>query len=292
LQDGLRFGNTPGVPPTNRDMNTRCIINELNLYPVKSCRGLSLQLATVSVTGFDHDRRWMIASDSGRFLTQRELPRMALIIPSLTPAGLSLSAPGMPALEVPTEPAGTMEVTVLLDRLTAHDMGATSARWLSDFLERPVKLVRFASEATRPSHPRFWKADIASGIEFSDAFPFLVISRASLDDLNSRLATPLPMNRFRPNIVVDDLEPYGEDRIRVLNVGNLQLRMVRPCTRCKITTTNQMTGEVAGTEPLMTLKSYRWSDDLRGIMFGHYAVVVAGAGTTLHVGQQFGIEWR
>ena len=128
--------------------------------------------------------------------------------------------------------------------------------------------------------------------EFSDGFPLLVISEASLEDLNSRLPEPLPMNRFRPNIVLAGIEPYDEDRIADLHADGIRLRISKPCTRCSITTTDQMRGVVAGDEPLRTLKTYRWSKELRGMMFGQNTLVVSGAGRELHVGQIFDIEWK
>jgi uncharacterized protein YcbX len=275
------------------NMATTATISELNVFPVKSCRGISLEVGEVRPTGFDGDRHWMIINEQGRYLSQRELPRMALISPGLTASGLILNAPGMPQLEVAADSKGAyIEVTAMKDRCTALDCGDTAAQWLAQFFGRPVRLARFNPDTTRTIHPSLWKGEIDSKIEFSDAFPFLILSAASLDDLNTKLATRLPMNRFRPNIVLRGLQPYDEDRIHSLVAGDVRLQTVRPCTRCAITTTNQTTGEAQGSEPLTTLKTFRWNKELRGVMFGHYAVVAAGTGGRLMVDQQLEVVWK
>jgi uncharacterized protein len=271
---------------------SRATITDLIVYPVKSCRGIALQEATIESSGIESDRRWMIVNDSGRYMTQRELPRMSTIVPELSAGVLTLTAPGMPTLEVPDVPDGPLlQVTVMSFRCSALDAGARPAEWLSQFLERPVRLVRFDPGVVRPVDPQFWKGDIHTNVAFPDAFPLLLIAQKSLDDLNSRLEAPLPMNRFRPNVVLEGLDPYGEDRIHELRAGALRLQMARPCTRCKITTTDQMTGQALTAEPVATLRRYRWDPDLRGVIFGRYAVVADGAGGRLRRGQPLEIVW-
>lgn len=268
-------------------------IGDLIFYPVKSCRGIALEEATIHSSGMEGDRRWMVVNDTGRYLTQRELPRMSMIVPAPTATFLSLTAPGMPALELPDALDGSsMQVTIFNHRCSALDAGARPAEWLSQYLGRPVRLVCFDPRGTRPVDPHLWKGDIDATVAFPDAFPLLLLARKSLDDLNSRLETPLPMNRFRPNVVLEGLDPYAEDRIHELRAGALRLQMARPCTRCKITTTDQVTGEVSTGEPLATLKRYRWSPDLRGVMFGQYAVVAEGGGARLRRGQPLEIVWK
>lgn len=272
---------------------TTATISELNVFPVKSCRGISLEIGQVRATGFDSDRHWMIINEKGRYLSQRELPRMALISPGFVASGLILNAPGMPQLDLAADSKGaSIEVTAMKDRCMALDCGDGAAEWLTQFLGRPVRLARFNPSTTRAIHPSLWQGDIDSKIEFSDAFPFLILSEGSLDDLNTKLPMPLPRNRFRPNIVLRGLQPYDEDRIHSLVAGDVRLQMVRPCTRCVITTTNQTAGEAQGPEPLTTLKTFRWSQELRGVMFGHYAVVAAGMGGQLVAGQQLEIVWK
>ncbi len=265
-------------------------ITALNVYPVKSCRGIALDTAKLGLAGIESDRRWMVISDKGRFLTQREVPRLALIVPKLDARGLTLTAPGMPDMAVPAEPAGPkLEVAVWGDKCPGFEVSDEVAKWLSQFLERPVRLVRFDPQGVRPSEPD-WTGEVETRNEFSDGFPLLVISDASLQDLNARLPEPLPMNRFRPNIVLGGLQPYDEDRIHDLHAGAVRLRISKPCTRCIITTTDQMRGVVTGDEPLRTLKTYRFSKELRGMMFGMNTLVVASG--PLRVGQQLEIDWK
>ena len=259
----------------------------LYVYPVKSCRGIALDAALLTRTGLEHDREWMIVTPEGRFLTQRELPRLALIGTRLEPQALWLSAAQSRPLEVPFGDAGRpSEVVVWRDRCAARDAGDAAAQWLGDVLGRAVRLVRFDAAHRRQSDPA-WTGGARAYTQFSDGYAMLAISTASLGDLNSRLAQPLPMNRFRPNLVLDGLPPYGEDAIGEFLVGDgVRLRAVKPCTRCAITTTDQATGTVDGAEPLQTLRTYRWNPGLRGVAFGQNVIVLAGAGSTLAAGME------
>jgi hypothetical protein len=257
---------------------------ELHVYPVKSCRGIALEEARLTEAGLEHDREWMIVTPDGRFTTQRERPRLALVETRLTPGALVLSAAGHGSVAVPFEHDGApLEVTVWRDRCRAHDQGEDAARWLSAFAGCELRLVRFDPSHRRPSDPA-WTGGLEALARFSDGFALLAIARASLADLNTRLATPLPMNRFRPNLVLDGLPPYGEDRLEDLVAGNARLRRAKPCARCVVTTTDQSTGERDGEEPLRTLKSYRWDPALKGITFGQNLIVAGGAGSWLRVG--------
>ena len=259
----------------------------LHVYPVKSCRGIALEEARVTETGLEHDREWMVVAPEGRFLTQRELPRLALVGTRLEQRSLWLSAPHAAPLEVPLDHDGIpAEVVVWRDRCAARDAGDAAARWLGDLLDRQVRLVRFDAAHHRQSDPA-WTGTTRAYAKFADGFAMLAISTASLADLNARLPQPLPMNRFRPNLVLDGLPPYGEDTLGEFRVGDqVRLRAVKPCTRCAITTTDQDTGEVDGVEPLRTLKTYRWNARLHGIEFGQNVIVLAGAGTTLTRGME------
>ena len=262
------------------------ILASLHIYPVKSCKGVDLDAARLTEEGLEHDREWMIVTPEGRFLTQHEQPRLALISTSLDDQGLHLSAPGAPGIAVPFDFRGDpVQVTVWRDRCQAHDQGELAARWLSDFLGRPLRLVRFDPTQRRPSDVA-WTGGVDAVSRFSDGFALLAISLASLADLNARLAAPLPMNRFRPNLVLDGLPPYGEDALGDLTVGGVRLRRVKSCTRCSITTTNQVTGAVEGDEPLRTLKTYRWDPALRGVKFGQNLIVVTGDGERLSRGME------
>ncbi len=266
------------------DVTRGAIISELYVYPIKSCRGLTLDSASLTATGLAHDRRWMLVNEQGRFLTQRELPQMALIAPELQGEGLVVHAPGMSPLPVRGTATTSVNVTVWKDSCRAFDEGDAAAEWLSQFLNTPARLVRFDESQTRLSN-HDWTGEMDAANYFSDGFPILLISRASLADLNSRLSEPLPMNRFRPNIVLDGVEAYAEDRMHQLMDAELKLQIVKPCTRCKITTTDQATGTVQGREPLTTLMTYRRNRQLQGVTFGQNVIIAAGIGTQIRVGQ-------
>jgi uncharacterized protein YcbX len=251
--------------------------------------------AKLASTGFELDRHWMLVNTADKFLTQRELPRMALIDVASSATGVQLTAPGMPAILVqPRDHRAERTVTVWRDTLTALDEGDDVAAWLSHFLGVNVRLVCFHPEQKRVSS-RDWTGDIQALNKFSDGYAILAISEASLADLNHRLpasVAPLPMNRFRPNIVLSGLDAYAEDRIHELHAGNVRLRIVKPCTRCAIPTTDQLTGEVCGDEPIKTLKSYRWDAALRGVTFGQNVIVIDGVGSSLAVGESLEVVWK
>ena len=261
-------------------------IAALYVYPVKSCRGIELRHARLTNAGLQHDREWMVVTPEGRFLTQRELPKLAVVATSLDATALGLAAPGRPPLSVPLQAAPDSplrEVTVWREECLARDEGDAAATWLGELLGRPVRLVRFDRSRRRPTDPD-WSQGLDGESLFSDGFPVLVLSQASLDDLNSRLQAPLPVERFRPNILLAGCEPYAEDRIGSLAVRDVRLRLVKPCARCSVTTVDQSTGTVRGDEPLRTLKTYRWDARKRGVMFGQNAIVEAGDGALLAVG--------
>jgi uncharacterized protein YcbX len=270
---------------------TSATLSAINIYPVKSCAGIALSQAEVLQTGLAHDRDWMIVDANGRFISQREVSRLALVKPRLMANALLFDAPGMPPLSVVSAYGSNVEVTVWQDRCAAWDEGNEAADWLSQYLAKPVRLVRFDDSQQRLSN-QAWTGAMQAPTHFSDGFAVLVISEASLADLNARLAAPIPMNRFRPNLVLTGLAAYDEDRAHELWSDAVRLRVVKPCTRCTITTVDQLTGEVTGVEPLHTLKTFRFSRELRGVMFGQNAIVIAGAGHTLQVGQTFDLSWK
>ncbi|MDH4167813.1 MAG: MOSC N-terminal beta barrel domain-containing protein [Gammaproteobacteria bacterium] len=250
-------------------------IASLFVYPVKSCRGIAQLQARLTPRGLQYDREWMVASPDGRFLTQREAPRLALVGTALHDDHLELSAPGLPPLAVPLRQSGraaSVEVTVWRDRVLACDEGPAAGNWLREHLRRDVRLVRFDDARPRLTDAA-WSQGLAGTSAFSDGYPVLVLARASLDDLNSRLPSPLPLDRFRPNVLLDGCGPYAEDGIRGLENEQMRLRLVKPCTRCVITTTDQATAVPQGDEPLRTLKTYRWDSSLHGVTFGQNAIV-------------------
>jgi len=267
-------------------------IAELHVYPVKSARGIALEEALLTRTGLAFDRHWMIVRPNGRAVTQREIPRLALLVPALADTTLRLHAPAMPELSVPFAAEGArLPVTIWGYECEAIDEGPHAAAWLRQFLDTDLRLVQF-DPAHRRLSSRAWTAPDEGESQFADGFPLLALSTASLADLNRRLARPLPMNRFRPNIVLEGLEPYDEDRIAQLESGSIRLRIVKPCTRCKITTTDQDTGAVDGDEPLRTLHTYRHDPALQGVCFGQNLIVVAGDGQRLKRGQSLQLRWK
>ena len=264
-------------------MDLSAKIAGLFIYPVKSCRGIALSSAELTERGLAHDREWTIVDVAGRFVSQRELPRLALIGTALSDGALRLTAPGLTPLTVPLAQSGPeRRVTVWRDTLDAIDEGDPAALWLSAWCERELRLVRFDPRVRRCCNPVF-AGDSGAHTGFADGYPLLVLAEASLADLNARLASPLPLNRFRPNVVLSGMEAYEEDHVDEIASGAIRLKLVKPCTRCEITTTDQATGERAS-EPLMTLATYRMHPALEGVIFGVNAIVVAGVGETLRIG--------
>jgi uncharacterized protein YcbX len=231
-------------------------VSGLFTYPVKSCGRLETDEAVVGATGFMLDRRWMVVGDDGEFLSQRKHPRLALVRVRVKEDRLVLDAPQMPTLDLALDfeggPPG--RVRVWQDECPAVDMGLEAARWFSEHLSRAARLVRMADDDARPLGASL--AQPGDHVSFADGFPFLLISQASLDELNSRLSLPVPMDRFRPNIVVEGCEAHAEDGWERLRIGEVAFRVAKPCARCIVTTVDQSSGE-RGREPLRTLSTYR-----------------------------------
>ena len=274
----------------------RATIAALNVYPVKGCRGIGVPRARVAARGLVAtagaaivgDREFMIVDASGRFVTQREMPRLALIAERLDSEALVLSTRGASplAVELGAPRGAPRKVTVWRSEVIAHDVGDAAARWLAAALDAEVRLVRFDPRETRLCNPEYAGASGAH-VAFADGYPVLAIGEASLADINTRLAAAgaaaLPMDRFRPNVVLAGLEAYDEDHVDTITGDGVTLRLVKPCTRCQVTTTDQDTATV-GDEPLATLAHYRMNAALGGVTFGMNAIVVAGEGRELAVG--------
>lgn len=242
-------------------------LSTIYIHPVKSCASLALSHAEVRPRGLAHDRRWMLVDSDGRFLTGRQLPGLVLLRAEPVARGLKLSAPGRPDFSVaqPESDAARVAVLVWKDSVDAADAGDEAASWLSDLLQRQVRLVFMDAAAHRPVSPKHAKPD--DTLSFADGYPLLLISQASLDGLNGRLSTPLPMTRFRPNLVVSGSDAHAEDGWRRLRIGDLTFDAIKPCVRCVFTTVDPATGQFDPSgEPLHTLKTYRRSDS--GITFG------------------------
>jgi MOSC domain-containing protein len=241
----------------------------LVIYPIKSARGISLDESEVDEFGLRYDRRWMVVNPSGEFLSQRTHPRLALATPEIDGQLLRVTAPEMPPLELPLHPTDAVRsrVAVWRDICPASWLGQDAAGWFSEFLDCACSLVHMADSVVRPADPAF--APPSTRVSFADGFPFLLTSEESLADLNQRLAQPLPMNRFRPNLIVAGAQAYAEDDWQSIEIGAIPMRVVKPCGRCVVTTTDQSTGERAK-EPLRTLATYR----NRGgeVMFGQNVI--------------------
>ena len=234
-------------------------LSGLYVYPIKSCAGISTTSAEVGATGLLHDRRWMLVDGAGEFMSQRAHPRMALISTRLSDELLTVGAPGMPDLPIPLrqENGNQIDVEVWGDVNRGALVGEEADRWFGEFLRFPCRLVRKPEDDPRPVDSVYARSgDQAS---FADGFAFLLVSEASLDDLNSRLEYPVPMNRFRPNFVVSGCGAYAEDEWDRLHIGGIPFRVAEACPRCAITTTDQQTAE-RSKEPLRTLATYRKID--------------------------------
>ena len=250
-------------------------LSAINVYPLKSAAGLPQTSWAVDSFGLRHDRRWMQVDESGDFQSQRVHPRQALIRPELRTEALVLRAPGASDLELSLRPAGpTVMVTVWAGETQGRLVSAAADQWLTTFLGTGCRLVHMPDEVVRPVRPDY--AFDGERTSFTDGFPFLLISEASLDDLNGRLATPVPMNRFRPNLVVAGAEPFAEDRWRRIRIGPLTFRVAKPCPRCVMTTVDQARGMSPSTEPLRTLATFRRNADGQ-VDFGQN-LLHAGAG--------------
>ena len=261
------------------------IVDELNIYPLKSGRGIRKSSVRLVATGFEWDRHWMITNAAGSFLSQRTHPKMACIEPELSEEGLTLRAPGLAPLTIPVEPVGeSVSVKVWDDRCDALDQGDAAAGWASAALQVPARLVRVIDTPRRLANPQF-AGPTPAPVAFSDGFPILVCNRASLDYLNARMPEPIPMERFRPNLVLHGLPPFAEDHITLLQVGTVTLTLVKPCTRCVITATDQRTGE-RSTNPLPVLREFRFDRTLKGVTFGENAVPITGVGTPIERGTE------
>lgn len=283
--------------PTQYDVRAK--IAQLFIYPIKSCAGIELKEAVLTDTGLDLDRAWMVVDEKGVFVTQREVPRMALIQPLLKTYDMIVKAPGMLALHVSIdEVEKPVTVTVWEDTVKAFDMGDLAAQWFSDFLGKTVRLVRFDPEQTRLSSMK-WTNGIEAKNGFDDGFAVLVTSVASLKVLNDKLTAEgdqaVTMPRFRPNVVLTGVEAHDEDRLDTLNIetqeGVAQLKHVKPCIRCTIPDVDLQSGK-QGTAVGDMLQSYRADPQMDGgITFGMNAIVLSGEGSTLRVGQAVGANY-
>ncbi|MDB5796501.1 MAG: hypothetical protein JWP36_403 [Paucimonas sp.] len=245
-----------------------------------------------------YDREWMVVDLNGNFLTQREFPKMATVRPRRRLDTLELRAPGMLALHIPLdlpapEDEKILQVRVWNDSVPAYDCDEVAATWISNALGTPCRLVRFHPSARRLANPK-WTGGVEAPTLFSDGYPFLIISAESLDDLNQKLVaqqkTALPMDRFRPNLVIRGGGAYEEDFAASVGIGAAVLRPVKPCARCPIPAIDQQSGET-GPDPLDILRTYRADDRLGGkITFGMNAILATQEDVVVRVGQEVDVE--
>lgn len=269
-------------------------VESLHVYPVKSCAGLTLPEVEFAPTGFDLDRAWMVTDEAGVFVSQRELPRMALVQPRLKGDEMILRAPGMLALHVAIDRVeAATRATVWSDQVAAFDMGPLCAQWFSDFLGRKLRLVRFDPEQRRLAS-RQWTGDVEAETAFQDGFPLLVTSTASLAEVNRRLEAageaPVTMARFRPNIVLAGLEAHDEDHVDEIAFpaagggDAIRLKLVKPCARCPIPDVDPATG-VPGHAVGDVLAQYRADARVGGALtFAMNAIVLGGHERKLSTG--------
>ena len=255
------------------------LLSSIHVYPIKSCAGISISEWEVDAFGLRYDRRWMVVTPRGQFLTQRELPAFAQVRVTIAPPHLRVSAPGRQELVVALDPLGGRPIATQVwgDALAVVAPDHKADDWFSDYLGAEVMLAYMPPSVVRPVDASY--APDGGRASFSDGFPFLLIGEASLADLNVRLAAPVPMNRFRPNLVVSGSSAFAEDGWRRIRIGGIPMQVVKPCARCVVTTTDQET-LARGQEPLRTLATFRRQDDK--VMFGQN-VVHYGTGT-LRVG--------
>jgi uncharacterized protein YcbX len=263
------------------------LLSELNIYPIKSAKGVPLTSARVVERGLEHDRRWMVVDDGNRFLTQRTHPRMALMEVQVRSHNLAVSAPGMAELAVPFELKNPelLQVRVWDDLVEAESVGSDASAWLSRFLGIPCKLVHMPDHSARSVNPRYAEGRVP--VSFADAFPFLLISESSLSDLNARLEQPVPMNRFRPSLVVKGCRPFEEDEWNEFQIGPVTFTIAKPCSRCTVPTVDQSTG-IRGKEPIRTLETFRSREGK--VLFGqnvvHRGSGVLAVGDPVHLGSR------
>lgn len=292
-------------PSTPADFDVQGTIARLFVYPVKSCAGVEVSEALLTETGLEFDRAWMVVDENGEFVTQRELPRMALIRPQLKQFEMVLRAPGMLALHIAYDRVeAPMQAKVWKDTVAAYDMGDVAAQWFSDFLSevgrpRKLRLARFDPEHKRLSSLQ-WTGGVEAEVQFADGYALLVASEGSMAELNERLAAgghgAVGIERFRPNIVLAGFEAHDEDRVEMLHVataeGEAQLQPVKPCTRCPIPDVDPA---MATSSPEVgdTLRSYRADPRVGGaITFGMNLIVREGVEHLLKVGQAVGANYR
>lgn len=234
-------------------------LSQIWVYPVKSLPGIQLAHSDIEARGFAWDRHWMLVDEQGDFLSQRRMPAMALIQISLEKGGILLRVVGQEPLFIAADGYSKQQIKVKIwgDSLDVFPVSNRADKWFSDFLGERVRMVCMPDDVTRAVDPVYASETDQTG--FSDGFPFLLLGQASIDDLNHRVndpESPMEVRRFRPNLVISETTAYAEDNWKQIQIGDIRFRVVKPCSRCKITTLDPDTAE-KGVEPLKTLSTYR-----------------------------------
>jgi uncharacterized protein len=265
-------------------------IAQLFVYPVKSCAGVPMDEVAIVPTGFKFDRNWMVIDDSGTFVTQREHPKLALVKPQFGNGGLILNAPGMEPLHVSANGGGEpLSISLFGETHLALATNASADAWFSTYLGGQFRLAKCDPATLRKGGVQYPERD-AAPTSFVDNYGVLVISEASHAALNQKLSEAVPMNRFRPNIVVSGIGEHDEDYFTNARCGDVALRFVNPCYRCSMTSIDQQIG-APGLDVLPVLTTYRYDDSVKGVKFGNYAAVSGGIGSRLRVDSDFDVDW-
>lgn len=267
-------------------------ISEINIYPIKSLGGISLSEAVVEEKGLQYDRRWMLVTEKGDFLTQREFPKMATLKVSLENDGLKVISSENQAIEIPFAPTSNekMRVQVWGSKCNGISYDETINAYFSDILQSKCKLVIMPEDSLRKVSPFYAVRKFQDVVSFADGYPVLLIGEGSLNDLNAKLENPIPMNRFRPNLVVNSSEAFAEDTWKKIKIGDTIFHLVKPCARCVMTTIDQQTGIADAKEPLKTLATYRLVKraDESKINFGQN-LIAENVGGTIKIGDEIEI---
>lgn len=265
-------------------------LSEINVYPIKSLGGIALDEAIVEDKGLQCDRRWMLVDETGEFFTQREFPMMATLKVALGKDSLKVTTKDGDSIFVPfaeNKAGAEKRVSVWGSKLKARVAESSINQWFSDVLQKKCELVQINENSKRLVSPYYAVKKYKDEVGFADGYPVLLIGESSLEDLNSKLENPIPMNRFRPNLVVKNSEAFAEDNWKRIKIGEIVFHLVKPCARCVMTTINQETGVSDGKEPLKTLSTYRLVK--RGgkskINFGQN-LIAENAGAKIKIGEK------
>ncbi len=262
-------------------------LSEVNIYPIKSLKGISLSETSVEARGLQYDRRWMLTDPNGIFFTQREVPKMATVSVQVSRDNLIVEAPETESLWIPT---GSMNATVRTQKVKIWASECVAAvypdtinEWFSEVLGTKCQLVEMPETTKRLVDPNHAVRTGEDTVSFADGYPVLLIGEGSLEELNTQMDKPVPMNRFRPNLVVAESKAFAEDDWKKILVGKTVFHVVKPCARCVLTTVDQATGEKTGKDPLQTLAKFRTRDGK--ILFGQN-LIAEETGGVIRVGDR------